>query len=362
LSCAQKLVIAAAIQNAEETGTGSFDYQLGLDSAPLATGSGDPFTSRLVADAISIVITQSAIRLTYPVTYLQDANNGMTEVLLSADSRGTALDAVINPCRDEHASSTAATCGWALKTEASGAQSAVPNSQGFCCSCSADLTSLTLTSLPRSGQTCTFFQRPAAASCPRLSRLWHSIYAIGEPSMDFDIRLYIYRCRPTDVALAAWSNASGTAAAYAAPRCRTTSPGCTCELLQTDSVNRQQGLPNLGPSLPVKCYPLPGRPLTSCDLLFKLIGTFQAPSATVVGVGAHCQSESGCRRYELGHLTTSSLAVLRFQAASGAHLLRHHGRHQRRGRCHVRPAANTGRAGQVYGRRPVSGVPGWHGM
>jgi len=281
LTCAQKLVIAASIQNAEQTGTGSFEYLLGPDSPPLAGADGDAFTRHIVADSISIVVTQSPIRLTYPVTYLQDANNGMWEEVLSADRFGTALDAVINPCRDDPGASTAATCGWALQTDPSGAQSVVPNSQGFCCSCSADLTTLTLTNLPRSGKTCTFFNRPAAASCPRLSRLWYSVYAIGEASMDFDIHLYVYRCRPTDAALAAWTNASGTASAFAAPRCRVSEPGCVCALLASDSVNSRLGLPPLGPTLPTNCYPLPGRPTSSCDILFRLVGTFAAPSATV---------------------------------------------------------------------------------
>ena len=65
VNCSYKLVVTAAIQNAEVLGTGSFAYSLARAAGGgLSAGA----TSVGPIDGVSIVVTQSAIRLIYPLT------------------------------------------------------------------------------------------------------------------------------------------------------------------------------------------------------------------------------------------------------------------------------------------------------
>ena len=280
-NCSYKLLISAAIQNGESYGTGSLRYN--LFSALSLEGGVVPL------DDVTLVVTQSSIRYVYPLTYFQDFNDGAYEVSSLYDANNHPFNPLTNPCQDSPSSSSPA-CGWVMLP--SGAK--VPYSQGFCCSCTVENNFLGYT-IARSGLRCDALSATQqSAHCLRMSSLWWSGFTVGAPSLDFTMNLQVTVCRPTPSALAATSKNASLAAAAAASSsgvpltpatlahaamapslsCSSPSPLCSCSTFNSIITDTLNGLPPLGPSLPSRCYALPGSPAGSCDVLFTLIGTF----------------------------------------------------------------------------------------
>jgi hypothetical protein len=168
-NCSQKLVISAAIQNGESDGTGALLYSVQRAAADAAGGgfersgaSGGGVVEP--ADEVSLVVTQSAIVLSYSLTYLQDVNAAPAETVYTSDAGGHAFGSLLNPC-DARADSGSPACGWTL--DAAGAR--LPFSQGFCCACdvSKDLSGALIA---RSGQRCALFAERDSAHCLRMVR------------------------------------------------------------------------------------------------------------------------------------------------------------------------------------------------
>lgn len=297
LPCAslQALIILASIQNAETLGTGALEFAGPPETLPDPHTS-DPSAPPLVfADRVSIVVTQSALSLVYPLTYERDVNDAPTEQVLTVDGSGHAFSALSNPCSDAPSDATPS-CGWTLD----GGGARVPYSQGFCCACGVG-SNLVGGIIVRSGLQCDLFAARDSAHCLSMSPLWYHSFAIGPPALSFSMDISVFSCRPTPAAFAsaaaaAASNASALAAAAGLPvtpasaaqsalapqlSCAAPGPGCSCALLDSTTVNTAQGLPPLGPALPTRCYALPTNPdAASCDILFELQGTFAAYEGT----------------------------------------------------------------------------------
>ena len=280
-NCSASLLIAAAIQNAEIDGTGALLYSV-QSAAPFGGAEGlEP------ADEVSLVVTQSAIVLSYALTYLQDINAAPAETVYTSDAGGHPFGSLTNPCVAS-ASSNSPACGWTL--DAAGAR--LPFSQGFCCTCdvSADLTGYTI---PRSGQRCTLFEERDSAHCLRMDDLWYAAYAIGAPAISFDMNLYVSACRvkanvravagaAAVAALTAAAAAAGVPLAPAAadnaalaPDLRCSAPSATCECADANSNSQAPANAQpLGPAAPRRCIALPWSPPGARDICFELIGTF----------------------------------------------------------------------------------------
>ena len=236
------------------------------------------------ADEVSIVVTQSAIVLSYTLTYLQDVNAAPSETVFTSDAANHPFGSLTNPCvADSQADSPA--CGWTL--DKNGAR--LPFSQGFCCTCgvSNDIAGYRM---PRSGLQCTLFAERDSAHCLRMDPLWYAAYAIGPPAITFDMNLYTTACRAkasVRAAMAAIALANLTAAAAAAgvpvaaeaaanaalaPNLRCFSPSPSCECASSDSTSN--GAEPLGPASPRRCLSLPWSSVGARDVCFELIGTF----------------------------------------------------------------------------------------
>ena len=275
-NCSLMLVVTGTLQNGESDGSGELLYSL-ANAAPAQLPGGDGFTAVAAPDALSLTLFQSAITLRYPTRYVEDVNDGAYEATYLTDGSGAPFGA-LNPCR-AGASDATPGCGWMVDSDGHH----IPFSQGFCCDCSfaQQLTGAVIT---RSGQTCSFTAQRDSAQCLRMAPLWHSLYSIGAPQVDFVIVLTIMQCRPTAgavtaAAAAAASANSSAAAAAAALACPAPGPGCECATLDTSAL--PQGPVLLGPTVPTACFALPfNLDRSACDVKVALQGTFVAYEGT----------------------------------------------------------------------------------
>ena len=150
---------------------------------------------------------------TYPVVYVRNFNFRPTELILSTTD-----------CKDGTYQSDV-TCGW--YTDAAGAR--IPNSQGYCCPCTAQeswqQTALgEATGTTRGNLNCNLFTTglfasgvPATASCLRFDPLWYSGYSIGPASYDFKLTVSISGGSPSSQNSTGGSGAANASSSGAAP-------------------------------------------------------------------------------------------------------------------------------------------------
>lgn len=282
-NCSRRLVITATLQNGESLGTGALVYSL---SNAAEFGGSNAVTP---ADSVSLVVTQSAVNLLYPLTYLRHVNSAPFEQVVTRDAAGHAFSTLSNRCDASPASSSPA-CGWTVTER--GAR--VPFSQGFCCACdiSADVFG---SQIPRSGLACGLFEQRDSAHCLRMGPLWYAAYRVGPPRLDFGINVYATVCRAKGpefeaAAAAARANVTASAATARVPvspaalanaglapalTCHAPGPGCECVDLDSSAVGEP-----LGPTNPARCFALPWSPPSTRDVCFNLEGTFVAYEGT----------------------------------------------------------------------------------
>lgn len=282
-NCSRRLVITATLQNGESLGTGALVYSLNDAAEFGGTGAVSP------ADSVSLVVTQSAISLLYPLSYLRHVNAAPFEEVVTRDAAGHAFSALSNRC-DASPTASFPACGWTVTER--GAR--VPFSQGMCCACdiAADVFG---SQIPRSGLSCNLFEQRDSAHCLRMGALWYAAYRVGPPTLDFGINIYAQVCRARGDALeaasaAARANVTASAAAAGIPvsaaalanaglapalSCRSPGPGCECVDLDSSAISEP-----LGPTNPARCFALPWSPHDTRDVCFELQGTFAAYEGT----------------------------------------------------------------------------------
>jgi hypothetical protein len=308
-NCSLKVTVAAAINNGDSSGSGTFLFSLQgaageLGGAFPAPDGGAPV---FPADQLSLLVRQSPISHAYPLSYFGDFNDApFEEVVYSVGGRD--LGTFGAPCDDSPASA-APTCGWTGTPAAPRA----PFSQGFCCRCTWE-EKLAGAYVPRAAQRCDVLAGRDTAHCLRMAPLWWSAFAVMAPNTHFTMDVQAVRCRPTAAALAAAgaaalaaqraaADAAAAAAAAAAageggggapaaappapapaaenaalaPSLTCAAPGEGCECAQWDTGDEGgSALPPLGPALPARCFPLPGGGAGggACELEFSLSGTY----------------------------------------------------------------------------------------
>lgn len=258
MHCNKKLHVTGSIQNAESDGSGVLLFSLTHLAEGTAQGlalSSDPFETYTVSDEISIIVTQSPIRVLYPLTYMQDFNDKPYETVFNTDASGRSFS-MVNRCSDSPTAEKPG-CGWVWRSGANGVPEKIPFSQGFCCNCEL-MEAISGSYVPRSGMQCNVFAGRDTAHCLSNSPLWYSAYEIGSPAIDFEIRLLIIRCRPKSLP----SNI----------KCGLGIAGCICEEFDTALEGKGLGLPPLGPQNPSYCFSFPGsNNPNSCDIQFELV-------------------------------------------------------------------------------------------
>jgi len=176
LDCSRRLVVALTVnngQNGTETVQATVNYV-----SDQTTGI---TTQRELASPLSISLTKTNPIVRYPLTYLQSFNSQPREVIVLHNFGG---------CQDGNLA-TSPSCGWAIAT-VNGVNSAIPDSQGFCCSCDLNQV-LGISGQSTRSQTlnCNLFGNVQSAHCLRFENLWYAAYTIGQPQLHFTIDVTI---------------------------------------------------------------------------------------------------------------------------------------------------------------------------
>ncbi|CAI5526353.1 unnamed protein product [Closterium sp. Naga37s-1] len=150
-------------------------------------GKGGEGTERRLADPVKITVVKTPVYAVYPLTFLQSFNGRPYEVVVTTTG-----------CRDG-AYDSDPTCGWFLYPDGS----RVPNSQGFCCSCSGgdtwkDSIGLDNPQQFRADLDCSLWRQklffggvPSSSHCLRFNDTWYPTYRIGVASLVFQIQITI---------------------------------------------------------------------------------------------------------------------------------------------------------------------------
>ncbi|CAI5951715.1 unnamed protein product [Closterium sp. NIES-64] len=149
-------------------------------------GGGEGVERRL-ADPVKITVVKTPVYAVYPLTFLQSFNGRPYEVVVTTTG-----------CRDG-AYDSDPTCGWFLYPDGT----RVPNSQGFCCSCSGgdtwkDSIGLDNPQQFRADLDCSLWRQklffggvPSSSHCLRFNDTWYPTYRIGVASLVFQIQITI---------------------------------------------------------------------------------------------------------------------------------------------------------------------------
>ncbi|KAK9805195.1 hypothetical protein WJX72_005302 [[Myrmecia] bisecta] len=197
VTCSQKLVVTLAVESGTSLATEQLQFSVPCINSPdgacpckcnYATDAS--CQCRDLAQAMNVVITKTPVYATYPLTYLKSFNSKPYEgVILTGGTRA------ITSC-DDGAKSSNPTCGWAK--DETGAN--IPDSQGFCCKCTAsqvggDTLGGGTVQQTRANLNCNLFASlifiPGSASCLRFADLWYEGYGIGASQLDFTISVAV---------------------------------------------------------------------------------------------------------------------------------------------------------------------------
>ena len=191
LACEQKLVVTLAVPTGRAHATERVEAQLGCVGAsecPCACDyARDPGCGcRDLGAPLSVAVTKSPVRATYPIYYWADVNAAPREVVVEAPEGG---------CRDGDLEETP-TCGWYLDPDT---LRKIPNSQGFCCSCSSgdvfEHTTQGPSESSRGDLDCDlfdfWFSPPSSAHCLVLDETWYKVYGVGESQLAFDLEVQL---------------------------------------------------------------------------------------------------------------------------------------------------------------------------
>ncbi|CAI5513237.1 unnamed protein product [Closterium sp. Naga37s-1] len=150
-------------------------------------GKGGEGVERRLADPVKITVVKTPVYAVYPLTFLQSFNGRPYEVVVTTTG-----------CRDG-AYDSDPTCGWFLYPDGT----RVPNSQGFCCSCSGgdtwkDSIGLDNPQQFRADLDCSLWRQklffggvPSSSHCLRFNDTWYPTYRIGVASLVFQIQITI---------------------------------------------------------------------------------------------------------------------------------------------------------------------------
>ncbi|EFC41606.1 predicted protein [Naegleria gruberi] len=129
---------------------------------------------------IKIVIQKSAPKAVYPLLYVKTFNGKPTESIIYKDD-------ILVPTCDDSSKSAAPTCGWVKDSQGN----KIPDSQGFCCSCSVGQMFGDSSASNRGALNCGFMQMKSSAHCLRLGEVYWDAYEIEGYVMSFEISVFI---------------------------------------------------------------------------------------------------------------------------------------------------------------------------
>ncbi|KAL4528472.1 hypothetical protein Ndes2437A_g03041 [Nannochloris sp. 'desiccata'] len=137
LDCAKKIVVTLALENNRLYQTESLNFNLACIDSP--TGqcpcpchhAYDPScTCRDLRRVISVAVTKSPVFAVYPLSQPRTFNGRPYEEFIPTGPGGT-----FSGSCSESPYAAEPTCGWATAPDGSGYTQAIPDSQGFCCTC-----------------------------------------------------------------------------------------------------------------------------------------------------------------------------------------------------------------------------------
>ena len=189
VACEQKVVVTLAVPTGRVLATERVEARLGCVGAsecPCACDYARDIgcTCRDLDAPLSLAITKSPVRATYPIYYWADVNAKPREVVVQAPEGG---------CRDGDLEETP-TCGWYLDPDT---HRKIPNSQGFCCACSSgdvfEHTTQGPSESSRGDLDCDlfdfWFSPPTSAHCLVMDPTWYKVYGVGESQLAFDLEV-----------------------------------------------------------------------------------------------------------------------------------------------------------------------------
>ncbi|MEW5316239.1 MAG: hypothetical protein WDW38_007620 [Sanguina aurantia] len=214
LNCTQKLIVTLTVPNGQSIATQELDFSIpcigSLDGQCPCTcnyATSPSCTCRDLASPLHVSLTKTSLLATYPLQYLQSFNYKPVEVIVRPGP---------GKCKDS-STDTAPTCGWYYE---GGVQ--VPDSQGFCCTCSSSqiFDNTFGTGNPqrtRANLDCDFFSNPldiligklpTSAHCLQFDAQWFSGYKLGSSSLQFQITVTVTVPTSSASTLAAATNST----------------------------------------------------------------------------------------------------------------------------------------------------------
>ena len=191
VACEQKLVVTLAVPTGRAHATERVEADLGCVGAsecpcPCDYARDPGCECRDLGAPLSVAVTKSPVRASYPIYYWADVNAAPREVVVEAPEGG---------CRDGDLEETP-TCGWYLDPDT---HRKIPNSQGFCCSCSSgdvfEHTTQGPSESSRGDLDCDLFEfwfsPPSSAHCLVMDETWYKVYGVGESQLAFDLEVQL---------------------------------------------------------------------------------------------------------------------------------------------------------------------------
>ena len=166
ISCKSKMLLSLTIQNAELEGS---DYvETILNQVTDNDGNIQKFSS-----PIKITFSKTPVKVIYPCIYFQDFNYEAQEIIIETSS---------TKCTDSNLSENP-TCGWKYSNGKK-----IPNSQGFCCSCSF----FSLSKMNKRGSKCTdIIEFTSTAHCLKFHEVWFSAYQVDKYKIEYIITIKV---------------------------------------------------------------------------------------------------------------------------------------------------------------------------